>query len=62
MRLNIEIYLDNSAFGETDKDRADEVAAILNTVLGHIVWEDTLVPRALYDSNGNTVGALTITG
>ena len=61
MKLTIAIDMDNAAFGDSDVERAAEVAAILNKVTR---YPEDIAPGSAFnlrDSNGNTVGRLKIT-
>lgn len=59
--ITITIKTDNSAFEE---DRAGEVARILARLAHHIdpAYVGKCAPAHLYDSNGNKVGMVRLTG
>jgi hypothetical protein len=59
MKLNITIDCSNAAFGDTDAERHAELATILARLAASI--EAGHVPEKLRDSNGNTVGTVTVT-
>ena len=59
MTITITINTDNAVF---EDDPEHEVGRILEGYAEDLVRGDTtLRPRRLYDANGNTVGAITIT-
>lgn len=58
----IKIQTDNAAFGENDKEKAEEVARIITTFAGRY-RKDPSTPYnrpLLLDANGNTVGLVTV--
>ena len=57
MKFTLTIDTDNAAFGDSDEERANEVARILRELASaHEQAGDTLAYYALRDFNGNTVG------
>lgn len=57
MRLNVQITMDNAAFGETDHERCEEAARILAQAARKIrELGVTKNQVSLKDINGNTVG------
>ena len=60
MRLRIEIELDNAAFGETNAERIEEIARILNAWTALARRAPSLLSEVgvrLMDVNGNRVGS-----
>lgn len=67
MRLTLTINMDNAAFGETDADRAYELASILSRLCDRFSAYDGLAMTegqeyVLADTNGNRVGIARIDG
>jgi hypothetical protein len=78
MKLTITIAMDNAAFGETDDERADEVAVILYRMRRQIELADDVAgvlyrlrkqietegvySAPVHDTNGNKVGEMVIEG
>ena len=58
MKLKIVIDMDNAAFGETPEERNAEVCRILCDYANKVA-RDYIFNCAMYDSNGNVVGAAT---
>lgn len=57
MRLNVQITMDNAAFGETDTERCEEAARILEQAAGKVREMGVTKNQVrLQDCNGNTVG------
>jgi hypothetical protein len=56
--INININMDNDAFGTNSTDRAEEVKRILKVAMNKFEGSDDIILR---DYNGNKVGTLTVT-
>lgn len=62
--ITITIKTDNAAFGESSQDRTygDEVARIFQHVAQQYAMYGTIRFSKVYDSNGNAVGDVRLTG
>lgn len=64
MQVTITINCDNAAFGDTDESRGYELRDILESLaerLSRYGFDESYNNLKIRDSNGNTVGQLTIT-
>jgi len=55
MRFYVNFETDNAAFGESDDERDEEVARILDVIKDDLYCTPN-VPHGVHDVNGNTIG------
>ena len=60
MNITITINTDNDSFGTDQWQQSSEVAWILRSLATEMLLEDVVEETKIKDSNGNTVGELTI--
>jgi hypothetical protein len=58
--FTVTIKTDNAAFGESDEEKAQEVARILRGLANDLEFVFPDGNRGLYDYNGNRVGSFTL--
>lgn len=60
MRLEIQIQMDNAAFGDSPQEAASETAIILRKLADRCEQQGCVEASRLMDSNGNAVGVTSV--